>query len=186
MSEPTPEPTPEPTNEPAGEPKPSEPAPSKSFTQDDVNALLARQKREQFGDYGDLKTKAAELDELKQSQQSEAERIAARATAAERERDDARAEGLRYKAAATHGISEDYFDLLGTGDQEAIDARGQRLGALIKTASEVEQLRAENEALRAGKPVPTSGRPVEALRPGATPTATQSEDDITYNQLFGS
>lgn len=128
---------------------------------------------------------AAKAKELEEAQQTEAERIAARATAAERERDEARAEGLRYKAAATHGISEDYFDLLGTGDEEAIGARAERIGSLLKAASEVDQLRAENEALRAGKPVPTSGRPVESLRPGATPSSAVNEDDVLYNSLFG-
>lgn len=129
-----------------------------------------------------LATKAAELEA---AQQTEAERIAARATAAERERDEARAEGLRYKAAATHGIGNDYFDLLGAGDEEAINARAERIGALVKTASEIDQLRAEVEALRAGKPAPINGRPVEALRPGATPSNNQTEDEVLYNSLFG-
>lgn len=179
MSEQIPEtPTPAPPTAPA---PPSEPA-SKSFTQDDVNAMLAKQKREQFGDYGDLKAKAAKLTELEQAQQTEAERIAARATAAERERDDARAEGLRYKAAATHGISEDYFDLLGTGDSETISGRAERVGGLLK---ENATLRAEVEALRAGKPAPTTGRPVEALKPGATPENAKTEDDLIYERIYG-
>lgn len=127
---------------------------------------------------------AKRLAEIEDAQKTEQQRLAERQSQIERERDDARAEGLRYKAAATHGIGEDYFDLLGSGDQEAIDARGQRLGALIKTASEVTQLRAEVEALRTGKPVPTSGRPVESLRPGATPTHATNEDDVLYNSLF--
>lgn len=133
----------------------------------------------------ELEPIAAKAAELEQAQQTEAERVAARATAAERERDEARAEGLRYKAAATHGINQDYFDLLGTGDEEAIAARAERLGALLKTASEIDQLRAEVEALRAGKPAPTTGRPVETLRPGATPTQTQTQDDVDYAALFG-
>lgn len=128
---------------------------------------------------------AKRLQEIEDSQKTEQQRILDRQTAIERERDEARAEGLRYKAAAKHGISEDYFDLLGTGDEETIATRAERIGSLVKTASEVEQLRAEVEALRAGKPVPTSGRPVEALRPGATPSSATSEDDVLYNSLFG-
>ena len=130
----------------------------------------------------ELEPLASEAQKLKEAQQTEAERIAARAAAAERERDDARAEGLRYKAAATHGISEDYFDLLGTGDAETISGRAERVGGLLK---ENATLRAELEALRAGKPAPTNGRPVEALKPGATPEHATSEDDVLYSSLFG-
>ena len=134
----------------------------------------------------ELEPQAQKARELEEAQMSEAQKAAERAAAAERDRDEARAEGLRYKAAATHGISEDYFDLLGTGDQDAIDARGQKLGALIKAASEAEQLRAEVEALRAGKPAPTNGRPVEALKPGATPENAKTEDDLLYERIYGS
>lgn len=166
-------------------PTPVEPAPTKSFTQDEVNAMLARQKREQFGDYGDLRAQADELAKLKAAQQTEQERAAEAARKAQEDAANARAEALRYKAAATHGISQDYFDLLGSGDEEAINARAERIGALVKTASEIEQLRAEVEALRTGKPAPLNGRPVEALKPGATPANNQTEDDVLYNQLFG-
>jgi hypothetical protein len=130
----------------------------------------------------ELEPLASKAQELEAAQQTEAERIAARATAAERERDDARAEGLRYKAAATHGIGEDYFDLLGTGDAETISGRAERVGGLLK---ENATLRAEIEALKAGKPAPTNGRPVEQLKPGATPTNATNEDDVLYTSLFG-
>lgn len=167
------------------EPVAQTPEPGKSFSQEDVNAMLAKQKREQFGDYGDLKAKATKLAELEQAQMTEAEKVAERAAAAERERDEARATTLRYDAAITHGIGKDHFDLLGSGDEAAIGARAEKLGALLKTAAEVDQLRAEVEALRAGKPVPTNGRPVEALKPGATPENSQSQADADYAALFG-
>lgn len=133
----------------------------------------------------ELEPQAAKARQLEEAQQTEAERIVARATAAERERDEARAQSLRYDAAITHGISKDYFDLLGTGDEAAISQRAETLGSLIKTASEVAQLRAEVEALRAGKPAPIQGRPVTALKPGATPENAQTEDDVLYESLFG-
>lgn len=40
-------------------------------------------------------------------------------------------------------------------------------------------------SLVAPKPAPTTARPIESLRPGATPANTQSEDDVLYSQLFG-
>lgn len=177
MSDATPEST-----EP--EPKPTEQA-NKSFTQDDVNALLAKQKRETFGDYGELKAKAAKLAEFEESQRTEAEKVTARAAAAERERDEARAQSLRYDAALEHGISKDYFDMLGSGTQDDITSRAQRLGGLLKVQAENEQLKAELDALRQGKPAPANGRPTPALKPGATPEATQTEDDVLYERLYG-
>ena len=125
---------------------------------------------------------AQRLAEIEDAQKTEQQRLADRQAQIERERDEARAEGLRYKAAATHGISEDYFDLLGSGDEETIGSRGERLGALLR---ENASMKAELEALRAGKPAPTNGRPVEALKPGATPENAQSEDDVLYSSLFG-
>lgn len=125
---------------------------------------------------------AQRLAEIEDAQKTEQQRLADRQAQIERERDEARAEGLRYKAAATHGISEDYFDLLGSGDEETIGSRGERLGALLR---ENASMKAELEALRAGKPAPTNGRPVEALKPGATPEHAQSEDDVLYSSLFG-
>lgn len=125
---------------------------------------------------------AQKAQEFEEAQKSEAQRLADRQVAIERERDDAKAEGLRYKAAATHGIGEDYFDLLGTGDEEAIAARAERVGGLIR---ENAQMKAELEALRAGKPAPTHGRPVEALKPGATAEGAKTEDDMLYDRIYG-
>lgn len=50
----------------------------KAFTQEQVNALLAEQKRklgERFADYDDVKTKAAKLDELEQASKSELQKL---------------------------------------------------------------------------------------------------------------
>lgn len=59
-----------------------------AFTQADVDRIvrdrLARQKA-QFGDYDDLKTKAAEFDKIAESQKSELEKAQERATKAEAE-----------------------------------------------------------------------------------------------------
>lgn len=186
MSEAAPEAVAPETTAPAPEAAPEQPA--QALTQEQVNALLAEQKRklrEQYAGFDELKAKAEQFDAAQEAAKTEQQRAAEAAAKAQQEAQEARAESLRYKAAATHGIGQDYFDLLGSGDEEAISARAERLGALLQTASEVERLRAENEALRAGKPVPTSGRPIEALRPGATPTSAQNEDDVLYNSLFG-
>lgn len=123
---------------------------------------------------------AKRLQEIEDAQKSEQQRLADRQAQIERERDDARAEGLRYKAAATHGISEDYFDLLGTGDAETISSRAERVGGLLR---ENATLKAEVEALRAGKPAPISGTPVAALKPGATPENV-TDEEAEYRNFF--
>jgi hypothetical protein len=126
---------------------------------------------------------AKRLAELEESQKSKEQLIADRAAKAERERDDARTEGLRYKAAAKHGITEEDFDLLGSGDEEAIEARARRIGVLTAAVKENEQLRAQLEAAT-GKPVPSNGRPVEALKPGATPVPPSTPEDDSYPADF--
>lgn len=129
---------------------------------------------------------AKRLAEMEDAQKSEAQRLADRQSAVERERDEARAEGLRYKAAATHQIGSDYFDLLGTGSEDEITTRAERLGGLVAAKAELEQVKAELAALKEGKPAPLTSRPVAALRPGATGTDSQSEEDVLYASLFPS
>lgn len=156
-----------------------------TFSQEQVNALLAEQKRkvsERFAGFDDLKAKAEKFDEAQEAAKSEQERAADAARRAQEEANAARSEALRYKAAATHKVDADYFDLLGGGTEEEITGRAERVGGLL---SELASLRAEVEALRAGRPAPTNGRPVVALKPGATPESAQTEDDVLYNSLFG-
>lgn len=165
-------PKPAPPEQPAEQPSDPKPTETVEFWKQKAREQEARAKSNADA--------ARRLADLEESQKSEAQKIADRAAAAERARDDAMADGLRYKAAAKHGVSEDYFDMLGTGDEETIFARGERLGGLIKAQAENETLRAELEALRAGKPAPTTFRPTEALRPGATPEPVQPPKDDSY------
>jgi hypothetical protein len=112
--------------------------------------------------------KAQAHDAYVESQKTEAQRLSDATQKAQREADEARAEATRYRVAATHGVSPDYFDLLGTGDEATITARAERLASLLSSTGEKEQLKAELEALKAGKN-PALVRPVADLKPGATP-----------------
>lgn len=100
-------------------------------TQADLNKIIRERldrERGKFADYNDLKAKAAKFDEVEAASQSELEKANNRATAAERERDDARAEGLRLRVAAKHGISDEDADLFLTGtDEETLTKQAQRL-----------------------------------------------------------
>lgn len=133
-----------------------------------------------------LKPQASAYEQLVESQKTEAQRQADAVQQTANERDAAKAEALAYRVAASHGVTPDNFDLLGTGTEEAITARAQRIGELLKAQTENTQLKAELEALRTGKPAPLTNRPIADLKPGATPENLSTEDDVLYNSLFGS
>lgn len=93
-------------------------------------ALGKRLERERakFSDYDELKAKAGQLDALSEASQTETEKANTRATKAETERDDARAEALRLRVAVEHGITLEDADLFLTGkDEESLTAQAKRL-----------------------------------------------------------
>jgi multidrug resistance efflux pump len=102
-------------------------------SQADLNAVIAervRRERGKYSDYGELQGKAAEYDKLVAANQSELEKLQAATATAERERDDARAETLRYKVAAKHGITDDEdLELLTGPDEATLTKLAERLAA---------------------------------------------------------
>ena len=111
---------------------------------------------------------AKRLQEIEDAQKSAEQKAAEHAAKVARDLEEARSEALRYKAAATHRVSEDNFDLLGTGSEEVITGRAQRIGAFEAALAERDQLRAELEALKGATSTP---RPVDQLKPGAPASA---------------
>ncbi|WP_154673992.1 hypothetical protein [Nakamurella lactea] len=97
--------------------------------------------------------------ELEEAQKTEVQKLAEARTAAEARAEAAVSEALRLRIAVRHGIAEADFDLLGSGTEEQIEARAKRIAELA-TAS----------APSTTTTPPPSDRPVEQLRPGATPT----------------
>lgn len=167
--------------------QPETPQPTAAFSQADVDRIVKeRLARAVPADYADIKAKAEEFEKFQEAQKTEAQKQADAAAATARERDAARAEALAYKVAATHGVTPDNFDLLGTGSEADITARAERIGLLLKSQSEVEQLKAEIEALRTGKPAPILNRPIADLKPGASPENALSDGDAAYAALYGS
>jgi dsDNA-specific endonuclease/ATPase MutS2 len=69
----------------------------------------------------------------------------------------------RLELAVQFSIPPDDIDLIGSGTREEMEARAARLGALHASAEK--------------KPPPPSDRPVEGLRPGATPEPPQPVDN---------
>jgi hypothetical protein len=81
-----------------------------TFTQDQVNDLLAREKGKitaKFGDYDQLKTKAGELDTLKAASQSDAERLTGEVNSLKGENGSVKAENMRLKVALKKGLTGD-------------------------------------------------------------------------------
>ena len=115
-----------------------------------------------------------EYNRLVEASKSEAQRQQEAIEAAKREAETARAEAIRYKAAAAHGIGADHFDLLGSGTEEEISARAEKIAALLAQQAQAQQ-----------PSTPLQTRPVEQLRPGATPGEAESAEDVLYKQLFG-
>ena len=144
--------------------------PERTFTQDDLDkAVRDRLNREKakYADYGDLKAKADQYDELTAAQKTAEQRAAEDLAKAQKAAADALAEAVRYKAAGKAGIDpeSDDFALIGSGDEETVMTRAARLGALLASERELAQLKEQQGRTH----LPDSGRPRPVLRPGATP-----------------
>lgn len=152
----------------------------KTFTQEDLDRMageIRRREKAKYADYDDAKAKAAEYDKAQDAAKTAEQRAAEQAQKAA---DDARIAGERADRAelgVEHGIGKDYLDLLGGGTREDMSARAERLAPLLAAQRENEQLKAEVEALRAGKPAPATARPVASLQPGAAPVVVETIDD---------
>lgn len=96
---------------------------------------------------------AARLAELEESQKTEAQRLADAKAAAEKDAADARAEALRWRVAAKHGISDEDAELFLTGtDEETLTKQAQRLSDRV-----AEQKKTGNRAPNEGKSPPSTG-----------------------------
>lgn len=83
-----------------------------------------------FSDYDEIKAKAARFDEIDAANKSELEKAEEARAAAEAARDEAVADGLRFRIAAKHGISDEDADLFLTGrDEQTLTAQAERLAA---------------------------------------------------------
>jgi len=103
---------------------------------------------------------AKRLAELEESQKSEAQKLADAKAAAEREAEQARAEALRWRVAAKHGISDEDAELFLTGTDEE---------TLTKQATRLAEHTADAAKPRPPKPRGNEGRD----EPGSTSTADQ-------------
>jgi hypothetical protein len=83
---------------------------TKTFTQEQVNDLIAREKgqfQQQYADYDDLKGKASELDKLKAASQSDLERVSGERDTLKGQANTLTAENQRLKVALKKGLVGD-------------------------------------------------------------------------------
>lgn len=79
---------------------------------------------------------AKRLQDLEDSQKTELEKAAARAEAAEAALAAKEAEATRLSIASKHGIAGDYLDLLVGADETELEAKAQKIAALITVQQE--------------------------------------------------
>ena len=113
--------------------------------------------------------KLTEYQKWLDSQKSEQERLAERLAQVERERDEARLGHARVMAAAAHNIPPELIGRIAGTTPEEIDEAAAELAEVL------DRLVAER-APTPGRSAST--RPVESLRPGATPATTDQQIDM--------
>lgn len=121
------------------EPVKTDPPAGKSYTQDEVNAFLAKDRHKtqaRYADYDDLKTKAAEFDKLQEANATELEKAVKAADAAARadvtSKTNARLVGAEVKAAAAHAGFNDPADAV-------IQLRDQIAGVKVDDNGDVDE-----------------------------------------------
>lgn len=195
MSQPVPTPAPDPTPDPTPAPEPPAPTPDpvpdpepRTFTQDEVNALMARQKRDLLAaepDLAELRRKAKHYDDLEEANKSELQKATDRATQLEAEleasRTSMREERLRSAIvgeAARRGVV-DPDAAVALIDRSAIDFTDD--GTPNNIAGAMDSLLQARPYLQ-GKP---GGTHAGSADQGARPPATSTQPQLDREALAG-
>lgn len=99
-------------------------------SQDELNEALKERlarERAKFKDYSDLKAKAAELDDIKQANQSETEKLTTERDALARERDEAVGRLARLEVALEKGLTPSQAKRLVGDTREELEADADEL-----------------------------------------------------------
>jgi len=104
-------------------------------SQDDLNRIIGERvarAKSKYADYDEVKAKAARLDELEQSSKSEADKVADRIAALERELETTRSGAMRARIQAKFGIADEDADLfLTAADEATLTKQAERLAERI-------------------------------------------------------
>jgi len=157
------------------EPTTTEPTTEQTFTQEQVNRMMAQTRREErgkFADYGELKTRATRADELEQEKLTEAERMEARAIEAEKKAADAQqqiasamiASEVKVRASAMGIIDPDAAYLLLDQANVRYDAEAGVSGVDDALAGLLEAKPYLRSANRTPNLNPETGQPAQSVR----------------------
>lgn len=153
------------------EPEKDEPEDKTPLTTEQYEAQLAKLRKENAG----WRTKLRETEpivkahhEKEEAAKTEIQRAQEAAQQAQSELATLQIGYTRLELAAQYNVSPDNIDLIGSGSREEMEDRATRLGALLSTAPTP----------------PPSNRPVEGLRPGASPEPPKQED-TSYPASWG-
>lgn len=148
----------QPVAEPVAEPV-VEPA---ALSEQDKDAIIEKLRKEN----ANWRTRLRDADPIikaheaaEEAAKTEVQRATERAAAVEK----ANSELVREVVATKYGVPEEDLDFLGSGTREEMEAKGARYQARFATTT-------------AATPPPPSDRPVESLRPGASPTPPAAPD----------
>ncbi|EMT54722.1 scaffold protein [Brevibacillus borstelensis AK1] len=160
------EPTPEPTDPPA-EPPTADPEPTKTFTQEELDKIVAdriareRKKYEKYADYDDLKKKAEEYEraeeERKKAEMTAQERLEAEKAEALRKAQEAEEAAQRTMSTANQRLIKSEFKLLAKEAGIRADALEDAYkladfsGVTVDEDGNVDGVKAVIESLIAGK-----------------------------------
>lgn len=152
---------------PTGEPTPTEGArqditgqSGQTFTQADVDRIVAERlarERAKYGDYKQLKAKAAELDQLKEAEKTAVERLQSQLSEAVARAEQAEREVWRERAARRHGLDDDLASFLDGTTEEEFEERAKTLAEKVASAKA-----AEDTKRRGPRPDPTRGQSADA------------------------
>lgn len=134
---------------------------------EDYEAEIAKLRKENANwrtKYREAEPIVKQHQEMEEANKTELQKAQEALQAREREFAELQTGYTRLELAAIHNIPPDDIDLIGSGSREEMEARAARLGAL-------------HAANSTKNPAPPSDRPVEGLRPGASPEPPKPEDD---------
>lgn len=163
---------------------PAPPA-EKTFTQADVERIIAdrlKRERDKYADYDQLKAKAAEAD----SSKTELQKLAERVEASEKRAADAEAKQLRTEIASAKGLTAAQAKRLTGSTMEELEADADDLLAAFggKKEDAKSKDKPEGDGVETGRGADAGaaifGRPKERLTPGAAP---DREPEKTGDQL---
>lgn len=115
---------------PTPEPEPDTPAEGKTFTQADVDRIVANRVKK-YADYDELRTKAEQLAALEEAQKTNEQKLTEALDEARSDATTSKTELLRLRVAIDKGLDAELVDFLPAGSKEEIEEAADKLLAKL-------------------------------------------------------